>query len=65
MPCEMVSLAFDANFTTKLKERVIHEGLKKKKEKKKKQMCRKIKVVLRDGKKQHDEAQCVILFYFF
>ena len=30
MPCEMVSLAFDANFTTKLKERVIHEGLKKK-----------------------------------
>ena len=35
MPCEMVSLAFDANFTTKLKERVIHEGLKKKKKKKK------------------------------
>ena len=32
MPCEMVSLAFDANlFETKLKEIVIHEGLKKKK----------------------------------
>ena len=31
MSCEMVSLAFDANFATKLKERVIHEGLKKKK----------------------------------
>ena len=38
MPCEMVSLAFDANlFATKLKERVIHEGLKKQ------QICRKIK----------------------
>ena len=65
----MVSLAFDANFATKLKERVIHEGLKKKK----KQICRKIKVMLRDGKMvglgdstsvdgQHDEAQFVILF---
>ena len=64
----MVSLAFDANFATKLKERVIHEGLKKKK-----QICRKIKVMLRDGKMvglgdstsvdgQHDEAQFVILF---
>ena len=30
MPCQTVSLAFDANFSTKLKERVIHEGLKKK-----------------------------------
>ena len=30
MPCEMVSLEFDANFATKLKERVIDEGLKKK-----------------------------------
>ena len=70
MPCEMVSLAFDAYFTTKLKERVIHKGLKKK------QICRKIKVMLRDGKmvglgdstgvdRQHDEAQFVILFYFF
>ena len=29
MPCEMVSLEFDANFATKLKERVIHKGLKK------------------------------------
>ena len=55
----------------KLKERVIHEGLKKKKK-----ICRKIKVMLRDGKmvglgdstgvdRQHDEAQFVILFYFF
>ena len=69
MPCEMVSLAFDANlFATKLKERVKHEGLKKQ------QICRKIKVMLRDGKMvglgdstgvdgQHDEAQFFI-FYF-
>ena len=42
MPCEMVSLAFNANlFTTKLKERVIHEGLKRSKI---------IKVMLRAGK---------------
>ena len=66
MPCEMVSLAFDANlFATKLKEIVIPEGLKKKA-----QICRKIKVMLRDGKMvglgdstgvdgQLDEAQFV------